>query len=163
MNRESEPISRRQWLRRFLLWGGVGAAFASLGGILVDMWLAAGRFSPDHWTDVTDLRRLPVEGTVPFPTLRMALVLREGRLGAISLECTHLGCLVDVAGHGFTCPCHGSVFGPLGAVYTGPAPQPLRWYALELRGERVWLRTGRTHTAPRWLPLPGRPGEKGDA
>jgi cytochrome b6-f complex iron-sulfur subunit len=58
---------------------------------------------------------------------------------AISSTCTHLGCNVKKAGHGFECPCHGSRFDDNGAVVRGPAPSPLSWYALTLstRGDLV--------------------------
>jgi Rieske Fe-S protein len=46
---------------------------------------------------------------------------------AVSLRCTHLGCLLastrpSAAGD---CPCHGSRFDIDGAVLAGPAIQPL--------------------------------------
>jgi len=44
---------------------------------------------------------------------------------AMSAVCTHLGCTVSRTGEGFACPCHGSRFGPTGAVLGGPAPRPL--------------------------------------
>lgn len=59
---------------------------------------------------------------------------------AISSVCTHLGCNVRyVAGEGFACPCHGSLFDANGQVTSGPAPQPLAWFGLSLspRGELV--------------------------
>ncbi len=69
-----------------------------------------------------------------------ARVLREGRLGklgvyrdtagtahAVSLRCTHLGCLLrfNAAETSWDCPCHGSRFDVDGGVLEGPAVQPL--------------------------------------
>lgn len=48
-------------------------------------------------------------------------------IAAISLVCTHLGCVVSRRDAGFGCPCHGSVFGADGEVEGGPAPRGLRW------------------------------------
>ena len=48
-------------------------------------------------------------------------------VAAISLICTHLGCIVKEAEEGFSCPCHGSKFDEDGEVTGGPAPAPLRW------------------------------------
>jgi len=52
---------------------------------------------------------------------------RKG-LFAISLVCTHLGCITRHEPDGsFTCPCHGSRFDAQGKVTQGPAPSPLRY------------------------------------
>jgi Rieske Fe-S protein len=51
----------------------------------------------------------------------------DGNLYAVSLRCTHLGCLLrfNAAEHSWDCPCHGSRFAPDGAVLEGPAVKPL--------------------------------------
>jgi glycine/D-amino acid oxidase-like deaminating enzyme/nitrite reductase/ring-hydroxylating ferredoxin subunit len=51
----------------------------------------------------------------------------EGGLHAVSLRCTHLGCLTkwNDAERSWDCPCHGSRFDPDGSVLTGPAVKPL--------------------------------------
>ena len=51
----------------------------------------------------------------------------DGKLHAVSLRCTHLGCLVrfNAAEHTWDCPCHGSRFAPDGTVLEGPASAPL--------------------------------------
>lgn len=147
-------MNRRQWLQRFALWTMVGSAFAILGGILLDVWRAAGLFSTSHWREVGRLADFPRDGTYPLPAERIAVVRKGGRLAAISLECTHLGCLVNTLETGFFCPCHGSEFGPLGEVYTGPAQRSLPWSALRLRRGRIWIRTGALTPEPDWLDLP---------
>jgi glycine/D-amino acid oxidase-like deaminating enzyme/nitrite reductase/ring-hydroxylating ferredoxin subunit len=51
----------------------------------------------------------------------------EGDLHAVSLRCTHLGCLVrfNAAERSWDCPCHGSRFDVDGSVLEGPAVHPL--------------------------------------
>ena len=51
----------------------------------------------------------------------------DGELHAVSLRCTHLGCLVrfNSAERSWDCPCHGSRFAPDGTVLEGPAVEPL--------------------------------------
>ena len=57
----------------------------------------------------------------------------EGGIYAMSLVCTHLGCITQVVSDGsFTCPCHGSRFDPKGSVIQGPAPSPLRYLELSV-------------------------------
>jgi nitrite reductase/ring-hydroxylating ferredoxin subunit len=51
----------------------------------------------------------------------------DGALHAVSLRCTHLGCLVrwNGAERSWDCPCHGSRFDVDGSVLEGPAATPL--------------------------------------
>jgi Rieske Fe-S protein len=51
----------------------------------------------------------------------------DGTLHAVSLRCTHLGCLLrfNAAERSWDCPCHGSRFGVDGTVLEGPAVNPL--------------------------------------
>jgi glycine/D-amino acid oxidase-like deaminating enzyme/nitrite reductase/ring-hydroxylating ferredoxin subunit len=51
----------------------------------------------------------------------------DGVLHAVSLRCTHMGCLVrfNAAERSWDCPCHGSRFDVDGSVLEGPAVQPL--------------------------------------
>ncbi len=63
-----------------------------------------------------------------FPERNVLVVATEAGVAAISLECTHLGCIVSKDDGGFTCPCHGSRFGLDGSVVRGPAPKALPWF-----------------------------------
>jgi glycine/D-amino acid oxidase-like deaminating enzyme/nitrite reductase/ring-hydroxylating ferredoxin subunit len=51
----------------------------------------------------------------------------DGTLHAVSLRCTHLGCLLRFNGaeRSWDCPCHGSRFDVDGSVLEGPAVTPL--------------------------------------
>lgn len=51
----------------------------------------------------------------------------EEGLHAMSIVCTHLGCVVGRHEDGFKCPCHGSKYDLRGKVTQGPAPKPLPW------------------------------------
>ena len=66
------------------------------------------------------------------PGRNVALVRDADGVYAVSLVCTHLGCIVKPTVTGFDCPCHGSRFGSDGSVTRGPAPVALNW--LEVTG-----------------------------
>lgn len=152
MNEPRSP-SRRQWLRKGVLTGLIGTSFAVFGGLLIDVWRAAGRFSTDRWTDIAPLASFTAEGNYPFPAHRAAILRRGDRLAALSLECTHLGCLVNVVDQGFFCPCHGSEFGPRGELYSGPATAPLPWHTLRIHNDRILIRSGTKHPEPSWIDI----------
>jgi len=71
----------------------------------------------------------PGEGRVVRDGLGKAGVYRDldGRVYAVSLRCTHLGCLLrfNAAERSWDCPCHGSRFDVDGEVLEGPATSPL--------------------------------------
>jgi glycine/D-amino acid oxidase-like deaminating enzyme/nitrite reductase/ring-hydroxylating ferredoxin subunit len=52
---------------------------------------------------------------------------QDGVVHAVSLRCTHLGCLLhfNAAERSWDCPCHGSRFDVDGEVLAGPATHPL--------------------------------------
>lgn len=154
MTETRTTLSRREWLRRMFLFGTLGTTLAALGGILLDVWLAAGRFSAAHWTDLASLDLLPADGVAPFPARKVAVIRQGDRLAVLSLECTHLGCLLNAVDQTFFCPCHGSQFGPMGEVWSGPANRPLPWHAVRSREGRLWVHTTGKLAAPAWLDLP---------
>ncbi|HYQ63352.1 FAD-dependent oxidoreductase [Actinophytocola sp.] len=71
----------------------------------------------------------PGEARVLRDGLERAGVYRDedGTVHAVSLRCTHLGCLLRFNGAetSWDCPCHGSRFDVDGAVLEGPAVKPL--------------------------------------
>ncbi len=54
---------------------------------------------------------------------------------ALSRTCTHLGCKIKFIfdDNKLECPCHNSVFTPLGEVVTGPAKKPLPTYEVSVQ------------------------------
>jgi nitrite reductase/ring-hydroxylating ferredoxin subunit len=151
MEKEATQTERRQFLFRGMLWTALGVLGASLAWIFEDLWTAASRFSTSRWIPVAPLNQFPLDGVFPFPEYKVAIVRMGAKMGAISLECTHLGCLVNVLDRGFFCPCHGSDFGPLGQVYSGPATEALPWHELMNRDGRIWVRLGERSESPQWL------------
>lgn len=67
------------------------------------------------------------------------LVREEERLVALSIICTHLGCIPSWLPNDrkFKCPCHGSGFKQDGTNFEGPAPRPLERFKIYLDGDQV--------------------------
>jgi cytochrome b6-f complex iron-sulfur subunit len=123
---DPEPMPRRD----FLGLAAVGAAMSALGVGLIGMLRlpkAAVLSSPSKKFRVTLPESLPP--AQPFVPLGRSVALYRDAEGvyAVSLVCTHLGCIVKNNPSGFECPCHGSLFAMDGTVAKGPAPKPLPW------------------------------------
>ena len=132
-----------QTRRRLLFSTGVTAAVVSACGFLgaTARYLSPNvLYEPPSRAPIGHPNEFPT-GTVTFlPDRRLFLFNSPAGFYTISSVCTHLGCNVRyVAGEGFACPCHGSLYDANGRVTRGPAPQPLAWFGLSLspRGELV--------------------------
>lgn len=139
---DPDPLPRRDFLGRAGLWTAAGAL--GLAGIgMLRLPKAAVLPSPSQKFRVS-LPESLLPGT-PFipPGRNVALVkAHDGSVHAISLVCTHLGCIVKPVEGGFDCPCHGSKFAADGAVTRGPAPTSLPWLAVEGDGATVVVDEG---------------------
>ena len=95
-------------------------------GLLTGLHFVGDRLTPAG-SSVDDLP--PGEARVVRSGVGKIGVYRDesGDLHAVSLRCTHLGCLTrwNDAERSWDCPCHGSRFDVDGAVLEGPAVRPL--------------------------------------
>jgi cytochrome b6-f complex iron-sulfur subunit len=127
----TNQLPRRSFLSLSLGWGStlfaLGASLAAAGRFLVPNVL----YEPNQRFKALKPEDY-VEGPTFFPDLRVFLFRKGNSFRAASAVCTHLGCTVNLAGNGFHCPCHGSVFDQSGAVVSGPAPSALSWFELTL-------------------------------
>ena len=147
----NKEIERRTFLSLSLGWCSalfaLGASLAAAGRFLVPNVL----YEPDRRFKALKPDDYP-EGPTFMPNLRVFLFRKGNSFRAASAVCTHLGCTVNLAGEGFRCPCHGSVFDPSGAVVSGPAPSPLTWYLLSLsRDGHVVINTAQAVKADKFL------------
>lgn len=121
-----EPLPRRDFLGLAGIWA---AAIAIVGSILGMVRLPKPSVLPQTGRRfrIGHPEELGTVGTRVIPDQKV-LVMAEARgVAALSLVCSHLGCIVSKTDQGFACPCHGSKFGPNGEVRGGPAPRALRW------------------------------------
>ena len=130
---EPEAMPRRDFLG-LAAWWSAGAAllFGFLGAMRLPK--AAVLPSPSKKFKIT-LPASLASGHAYVPAGRSVAVYKDGsQVFAVSMVCTHLGCLVKATESGFDCPCHGSKFAKDGAVLKGPAPKGLPWLEVKHLG-----------------------------
>lgn len=126
-----EPVSRRSFLTWLSSLALAGSGLVSLFSNFVFIWPRATYGTPSRFAIGSPDAYPP--GTRAIVPGRRVCVVRDGnRVAAISITCTHLGCIIGLADTGFACPCHGSRFDQDGNVTGGPAPRPLPWYRVSL-------------------------------
>ena len=137
-------VTRRALIEAFAL--GLGAA--TVGGAAAIAGAFASSAPPSNETpdevDAASLSELRANGAKRFSFGRepCIVVLQGEKLHAVSLVCTHLGCLVEWTrdGNQLRCPCHRAGFDLEGRVLYGPPPRPLPSYDVVVRGDRVVVR-----------------------
>lgn len=140
--RNGEPIDRR----RFVELGACGAAGAALLPLAGCASLAAVRMTPENGSLRLAVRNHPSLDR-PGGQLKVAadgvarpiyvVAQEDGSYLALSSECTHLKCTVELEGARIVCPCHGSTFDRDGSVLAGPAERPLYRYPTRLGADGV--------------------------
>jgi cytochrome b6-f complex iron-sulfur subunit len=70
---------------------------------------------------------------------------------ALYQRCVHLGCRVPwcATSQGFECPCHGSKYDSVGEYFAGPAPRNLDRFEIEVKDDRLIIKTGAIVETPR--------------
>ena len=123
MNKPS--ISRRDFLKltldSLLAFGGL----LGLGGLIRFLSYKTEPAQPTEF-DLGLASNFQPDSKTTLPEVPAVLIHNNGKLTAMSLVCTHLGCTVEVQSDGFACPCHGSRFNSDGYPVKGPAATPLK-------------------------------------
>jgi Rieske Fe-S protein len=89
----------------------------------------------------------------PFSSKKFYLsVFEDGGMLAISLKCTHLGCMLQPDSQGFMCPCHASSFNQYGEVLSPPANRPLDIFPIVIKEGEVWVNTSNPVSRKRFEP-----------
>lgn len=141
-------LSRRAFLELFA--GALAVALAGAGLTAAASFATPPAPAPDdvESVEVATLAELKARGSVRFRLGKdpCIAVLAGEEIVAVSLVCTHLGCLVDWSAERreFLCPCHRAAFDARGNVLQGPPPRPLARLAVSVDGDRV-----RVHRSPR--------------
>jgi len=82
--------------------------------------------------DLGSVDKYPLGSRTSIPEIPALLIHTESGFTALSLTCTHLGCILEPNETGFACPCHNSSFDAQGNVTHGPAVKPLQALRIEI-------------------------------
>lgn len=141
-----EEVTRRDFLHTTIntligLWVASMALLSSYAGLRY-LWPTEQTAGPSGEKKISfslyelpegDMKRVVINGK-PVGVIRS-----DGELHALSLICTHLGCIVNwhPEEKRLICPCHAGIFDVNGAVLGGPPPRPLPSYEVRLSGDTV--------------------------
>ncbi len=141
-----EEITRKDFLHTTVntligLWVAVVAVLSSYSGLRY-VWPTEKTAGPSGENNLSfPLTELP-EGSMKKVVIggKPAGIIRiNEKLYALSLICTHLGCIVSwhPEEKRLICPCHGGLYDINGSVLGGPPPRPLPSYEVKQSGDTV--------------------------
>ena len=110
---------RRRLLKLGVTTASVTVAGLSLGSVVLRMPMPAVLPGPSALVKIGDPSSYPVGVQRELEEAKIIVRSDADGLSAMSLVCTHLGCIVRQTQDGFDCPCHGSKFSPEGKVLRG--------------------------------------------
>jgi len=95
-----------------------------------------------HFFLVGKINTLDKNKIYPFNTAKFQLsVLEDGGMLALSVKCTHLGCIIQQNKEGFACPCHASAFDKYGEVLSPPATRALDIFPIRIINGEIFVDT----------------------
>lgn len=141
-----ENVTRRDFLSRTVntfigLWAATVAVLSGYAGLQY-LWPTEKTAGPPGEKGASfPIAELPEGGMkkVAIGGKPVGVIRLNGKLYALSLICTHLGCIVSwhLEERRLICPCHAGMFDVTGAVLGGPPPRPLPSYEVKLSGDTV--------------------------
>ncbi len=140
----TEPRSPFLSRRQFIITGGTALA-AAWAGALIQSRLFSTAAVETKPVEIP-LSSLPVGGTtqVTYAGAPVLVSRSEDGVLALSLVCTHLGCIVqwDAAKRVLHCPCHDGYYDEFGDVVSGPPPLPLERLAVKVSADKITIGEG---------------------
>jgi cytochrome b6-f complex iron-sulfur subunit len=131
LNADEHDEHRRDFMKAV----ATGTLALGIGGAVVECsrFLAPNvLYEPSKVFRVGEVSSFPIGSRTVVEGRGVEVVRERDGIHAISLVCTHLGCLLRPVENdsecGYACPCHGSRFTMAGGVLGGPAPRDLPWF-----------------------------------
>ena len=134
-------IDRRKFIKRIIV-----AAVAVEGFFLIKGSIHKTDYSEkkEQWYKAGRVDNFKYNTTYLFTSGHFFLRrFEDGGFLAMSVKCTHLGCVVNnnLETGGFQCPCHRSQFDKYGEVLAAPATRPLDIFPIKIENGELWIDT----------------------
>jgi len=134
-------MNRRSFIKKAIL----GIVSLELGYLLFDAFKS--KTSEKETTDLFsagEIAKFEKNKMYPYNSGKFYIsVLEDGGMLAISIKCTHLGCMVQANENGFLCPCHASAFDKYGEVLSPPATRALDIFPISISKGEIWVDTNK--------------------
>jgi len=130
----STEINRRKFIKKAV----AGIVTAQLGYLVYDaLKNTTSELTDEEFFSAGKVDFFEKGKLYPFNSGNFYLsVLEDGGMLALSVKCTHLGCVIRVKEEGFECPCHASAFDKYGEVLSPPATRALDIFPIRIvKGE----------------------------
>ncbi len=139
-------INRRSFIRRLLL---VLATIEVLFLIKKGISKKSGLNKQKDLVNIGKANSFESGRIYPFISDRFYLrCFDDGSFLALSVKCTHLGCVVNqnTETGGFNCPCHASQFNKYGEVTASPATRPLDIFPIQIIKGEIYVNVNKPET-----------------
>lgn len=128
-------MNKRSFIKKVIL----GIAGLEVGYLVFDV--IKNKSAGDHnsnWFSAGSIDNYEKNRIYPFNSGKFYLsILEDGGILAISIVCTHLGCIVQTNNDGFICPCHASAFNKYGEVLSPPATRALDVFPVSIENGEI--------------------------
>jgi nitrite reductase/ring-hydroxylating ferredoxin subunit len=135
-------MKRRNFLKRIIL----GIVSLEAGYLIFDAFKKSSKKTADKNLFVAGrIDAFEKNKMYPFNSGKFYLsVFKNGGMLAISIKCTHLGCIVQPNNNdGFLCPCHASAFDKHGEVISPPATRALDIFPIIIADGKILVDTSK--------------------
>lgn len=143
MDNNDKKKSRREFISKSLFGGGLLASAGVLlhHGIKFIFPEEKEKRSRKLLVGRVDELRIGEAKEVNIGDRSLFLVHTNDGYKVLSAICTHLGCKIKWEGHRdrFYCACHQGIFSPSGDVVSGPPPEPLEEFKVEIDKNLVYM------------------------
>jgi len=134
----SKKIDRRNFIKK----AAIGLVGLEVGYLVFDALQNKDNESSKSLFSLGKASAFEKNTMYPFTSGRFYLsVMEDGGMLAISIKCTHLGCMVRKSKNGFECPCHASAFDKYGEVLSPPATRALDLFPIHIENDELFVDT----------------------